>query len=168
MKRTHTELKVEAIQETAPAMNISLAWSLAALSEVPIMFFSGYLIKRFGSWTILSIALAATTIRLIIYALFPDPHILMASQLLNSLSFGALHATSIYLINSLLPARRLGLGMALYVSLGNGLSTSLGNAMAGQIVEHLGYKALFLSYSLLPLLAIGVLAIRRNRRIKIS
>jgi PPP family 3-phenylpropionic acid transporter len=55
--------------------------------------------------------------------------------------------------------------MTLYLSLGTGLPTFLGNILGGYIVEYLGYPVLYGSYTIFPVLAMGVyLIIRRGSR----
>ena len=49
--------------------------------------------------------------------------------------------------------------MSLYLSLGTGLPTLIGNMMGGVIIDHWGYRILFLSFTIFPVLALGVYAL---------
>jgi PPP family 3-phenylpropionic acid transporter len=59
--------------------------------------------------------------------------------------------------------------MTIYLSLGTGLPTFLGNILGGFIVEYLGYRTLFASYAVFPVLAFGVyLVIRKGTGVRFS
>jgi PPP family 3-phenylpropionic acid transporter len=46
--------------------------------------------------------------------------------------------------------------MSLYLSLGTGLPTLVGNILGGYIIDHGGYRVLFGSFIVFPVLALGL------------
>jgi PPP family 3-phenylpropionic acid transporter len=125
---------------------VGLLWALSACSEIPVMFLSARLIRRFGSPPLLALSVVAVAARLAIYALFPNPAGVVAGQLLHSLCYGLFHPAAIAFVATSVPPERRALGMAMYLSLGQGLPTFIGSALGGFIVEGAGYRTLFGSY----------------------
>jgi PPP family 3-phenylpropionic acid transporter len=145
---------------------VGLLWAVSAIAETPMIYFSHRIIRRFKSpLTVIMISGSAVILRLLIYALFPYRPAMIAAQLMHSLCYGLFHPAAITFISASVPPERRALGMTIYLSLGTGLPTFLGNIMGGFIVEYLGYRALFASYTIFPVLAMGVyLIIRRGMR----
>jgi PPP family 3-phenylpropionic acid transporter len=126
---------------------VGLMFGLATISEVPIMFVSGALIRRFGPLPLLTMAAAGIALRLLIWAFLPFKPCILASQLLHSLCFGFFHPAAVYFIASIFPAKKRGLGMSVYIALGSGLPALIGNMAGGAIVEAVGYRSLFALYA---------------------
>jgi PPP family 3-phenylpropionic acid transporter len=133
--------------------------SLSAGSEIPLMFLSKPLIRRFGPLPLLAISSAATTIRLALYGLFPFKGCIAAAQLFHSLCYGLFYPSGIAFITACVPPERRALGMSLYLSLGNGLPTFIGAILGGFIIEHLGYSAMFGIFALFPLGTLALYAV---------
>jgi len=143
--------------EKAPGLDLNFAWALGAVTEIPVIFFGAWLIRKTNIRVMLAVSLISLTLRLLIYAVSVDPLVLNLAQLLHSFSFGGLHVTAVYIINQRMPAGSKAFGMALIMSLGYSLGSSIGNILGGFIVQHSGFQTLFLSYSVLPLLALFIL-----------
>jgi PPP family 3-phenylpropionic acid transporter len=143
---------------------IGLMWALAAASEVPFMFLSRRIINRFGAFNCLAVSAFALILRMLLYACFPFKAGVIIAQLLHSLCFGLFHPSAIAFISSCVPPERRALGMSLYLSLGSGLPTFLGNILGGFIVEHAGYRALFGSFAVFPVIAVGVYTVTMLQR----
>jgi PPP family 3-phenylpropionic acid transporter len=144
---------------------VSLMFALAAAAEVPCMYISQRLIRRFGALRLLAVSAAAIGVRLAIYALCPFKPALLLAQLLHSLCYGVFHPAAIALVSGCLPPERRALGMSLYLSLGTGFPAFIGNFIGGFIVDHAGYQTLFASFIAFPIAAIGLyffVAIKRR------
>ncbi|OHE61800.1 MAG: hypothetical protein A2Z99_07180 [Treponema sp. GWB1_62_6] len=141
------ELKVDAV---------ALMWALSAGSEIPFMYFSTWLIRRFGPPRLLAASVVAVAARLAVYALFPTFAGAVAGQLLHSLCFGLFHPAAVAFVATKVPKERRGVGMAMYLSLGNGLPTFLGSTAGGFIVEAAGYRVLFASFIVFALASLAL------------
>jgi PPP family 3-phenylpropionic acid transporter len=144
-----------------------LVWAISSCAEVPFMFISYKLIRRFGALPLLVFTTVMVAFRLGIYALFPSKLGVIAAQLLHSFCYGLFHPSAVAFISDSVPPERRGIGMSLYLSLGTGLPTLLGNVMGGFIIEHWGYRALFTSFTVFPLIALGAylfIFLAKNRR----
>ncbi|GHU13533.1 MFS transporter [Spirochaetia bacterium] len=141
---------------------VGAMFALATACEVPFMFISARLIRRFGPLPLLALSAAGISLRLWMYALFPVKGVIIAAQFLHSLCFGIFHPSAVAFISRSVPPEKRAMGMSLYLSLGSGLPSLIGNVLGGTIVEYAGYKRLFGVYSLFTLAAIGIfLVIRR-------
>jgi PPP family 3-phenylpropionic acid transporter len=144
---------------------VGAMFALATACEVPCMFFSTRLIRRFGPLPLLALSAAAISLRLGIYALFPIKACIIAAQALHSLCFGIFHPAAVGFIAESVPPEKRALGMSMYLSLGSGLPSLVGNVLGGIIVERSGYSRLFAVYSFFTLAAVAVFfALRKPAR----
>jgi PPP family 3-phenylpropionic acid transporter len=144
---------------------VGLVWAIAAAAETPLIFFSRRIIRYFKS-PLLVIFLTgfALILRLLIYAFLPYPPAVVGAQLLHSLCYGLFHPAAVAFISANVPPEHRATGMTIYISLGTGLPTFLGNILGGFIVEYLGYPFLYGSFTIFPILAMGVYGIIRRGR----
>jgi PPP family 3-phenylpropionic acid transporter len=148
------------LRDTFAFANVSAIWAVGAAAEVPMILLSGRLIARFGIRGTLTAAVAAVTVRLALYGLFPVLGVVLPAQLLHALTFGMLHTTSVAYVNTKIGASRRGLGMAVYSALSLGLASFIASGAGGYLVEAAGYRTLFLVYATVPVLGLAVLAAR--------
>lgn len=132
--------------------NVSVLWAIAAASEIPWIFFSGSLIKRFGICRMFYLALIAIVVRLLIFAFLPRMGAVIPNQLLHGITFGLFHATAIQFVNRKVKKSQIGLAMALYISVARGGAIFIGSLIGGYIIEYVSYTALYLVF-LAPALA---------------
>jgi PPP family 3-phenylpropionic acid transporter len=151
---------------------VGLMWALASTAEVPFMFLSRRIIRRFGAFNCLSIATGTLILRLLLYAFVPVKPGIIAAQLLHAFCFGIFHPAAVSFITTAVPPERRALGMTLYLSLGSGLPTFLGNILGGFIVEHAGYQALFSTFAIFPAIAVvlyaAVLVIQKRGKMPVN
>jgi len=142
---------------------VSGIWALGSLAEVPMILFSGWIISRFGVRAVLTVAVAAVSVRLALYGLFPTLAVVVPAQLLHAFTFGALHTASVAYVNAKIDASRRGLGMALYNALSIGLASFVASSAGGYLLEAAGFRGLFLVYAAVPVLGLAVLSLRGGK-----
>jgi len=135
------------LTETLHWNAVGIMFALSSASEVPFMFISVKLIRRFGALPLLALSAAGITVRLLLWAIFPYKPVIIAAQLLHSLCFGIYHPAAVQFIAEVFPAKKRGIGMPVYLALGSGLPALLGNITGGMIVESIGYRPLFAIYA---------------------
>lgn len=138
-------------------------WGIGAVAEVPLLFYGGRIIKRFGLTGMLTASLGSVTVRLGVIGLLPTLWAILPSQALHAMNFGLFHAASIEFLRRKAPAARRGLAMALYISLAGALPSLVGSSLGGIIVERLGYSVLYTTYAAAPLLGMALLATARGK-----
>jgi PPP family 3-phenylpropionic acid transporter len=142
---------------------VGLVWAIASAAETPLIFFSRRIIHYFKSpLRVIFLTSFALILRLLIYAFFPYPPAVVGAQLLHSLCYGLFHPAAVAFISANVPPESRATGMTIYLSLGTGLPTFLGNILGGFIVEYLGYPFLYGSFTIFPILAMGVYGIIRR------
>jgi PPP family 3-phenylpropionic acid transporter len=151
------------LRDTFPAANVSAVWAIGAAAEVPMVLFSGRILARFGTRAALTVSVAAISVRLALYGLFPFLGVVLPAQLLHALSFGMLHTASVAYVNATIHASRRGFGMAANNALSLGLASFIASAAGGYLVEAAGYRVLFLVYAAVPLIGVVALAARGRR-----
>jgi PPP family 3-phenylpropionic acid transporter len=122
-------------------------WALSSGVEIPLIFLSKRLIRRFHALPLMTAATAAILVRYLVILLFPTRLGAALSQLTHSFCFGVFHPAAVAFISRCVPPERRALGMSLYLSLGTGLPTLLGTVAGGFIVDYYGFPALFASFS---------------------
>jgi len=138
-------------------------WGIGAAAEVPLLFYGGRIINRFGLTGMLTASLGSVTVRLGVIGLLPTLWAILPSQALHAMTFGLFHAASIEFLRRKVPAARRGLAMALYISLAGALPGLVGSSLGGIIVERLGYSVLYTTYAAVPLLGMALLATARGK-----
>jgi len=144
---------------------IGLMTALAGIAEIPFIFFSFYLIRRFGAMPILAFSSAMIALRLGLYAIFPFRASVIAAQLLHSFCFGLFHPASVAFISDSVPSEQRSYGMSLYLSLGWGIPALLGNFIGGFIVDYAGYRFLFATFTIFALLGAAIYPVYNFRNI---
>jgi PPP family 3-phenylpropionic acid transporter len=141
---------------------VGLMWALSSGSEIPFIFLSKRLIRRFGAMPLIALATVAILVRYAIITLFPSRTGIILSQLTHSVCYGVFHPAAVSFIASCVKPEHRALGMSLYLALGTGVPTLLGAFGGGLIVEHYGYGKLFMFFSIFAVLALLVYIITRK------
>jgi PPP family 3-phenylpropionic acid transporter len=113
---------------------IGFLWSLGVIAEVVLFIFMHRLLVRFYLRQIILVSLLLTTVRW--YAIangIDNLPLLLAVQCLHALSFGAMHAAGIELVQRLFGRSHPGQGQALYSALTFGLGGAVGAGASGYL-----------------------------------
>ena len=120
-----------------------LAVAAAGVSELPVFFFSTWLIQRWSPRGLLLVSMIALAARLVLTSLIREPYIILAIQLLHGLTFSALWAAGVSYSSELAPT---GLGASAQALFGMtlfGLSGMVGAFLGGQVYQYFGPAAVF-------------------------
>jgi PPP family 3-phenylpropionic acid transporter len=135
---------------------LGFAWLLATISTVPALIYVGRLIQRWNELGIFFIAAFIYSIRWIIYSLVDSPSILIAFQLLNSVSFPLFLVACVQYMVHLVPPELRATGLAAFAVTFGGLGGIIGNAGGGYMIEHYGSHVAYAIGGILAM--IGALA----------
>lgn len=136
-------------------VEIGLLWAVGVIAEVVIFIYMHHLIKRFGLRRMMIGSLLICSLRWVLIGMSPDNQPLMLfAQTLHAVTFGALHAVGIALVNRYFCAASHGQGQALFSSLGFGLGGALGALISGLFWDSLGATATFLLASAVAVVAL--------------
>jgi len=148
---------------------VGLMFAIGAASELPVIFLSAALLRRFGPLPLLAVSAAGVSLRLLIWAFLPFGPIVLASQLLHALCFGTFFPAKVYFIASVFPPKHRGTGMSLFIALGTGLPSLIGTMVGGGILETMagaqGYRFLFILYAAIAGLGVLIYGAMRLGRV---
>lgn len=150
------------VQQYLHLQSYSGLWALSAAAEVPFMFLSGWFIRKYGTEKIIVVSLLAIMIRNLVYATFPTFGGAVAGQLFHSICFGLFHPAAVVFVIERAPKHLVAIGMTLYTSVSVGIASVLGNVAGGIIIDTLGYRMLFVVFSVFPLIGIALFAALRK------
>jgi PPP family 3-phenylpropionic acid transporter len=151
------------VQEYLHLNSYAGLWALSAAAEVPFMFLSGRFIRKFGTEKILLFSFIAIVLRNSVYAVFPTFGGAVAGQLFHSVCFGLFHPAAVVFITERVPKNRVAMGLTLYSSVAVGIASVIGNVTGGIIIDSLGYRMLFVLFSVFPLISITLFYVFRDR-----
>lgn len=124
---------------------IGMLWSLGVLSEIVLFLFFHRMLERYSVRLLMVGCFAITSARWCLLGWFPDVSaIVIGSQVLHAVSYGAFHAISISLLSRFFDGMQ-GRGQALYAAVSFGLGGALGSLWAGYLWDGAGSTATFLA-----------------------
>jgi len=131
---------------------MGLSLTISTISELPVMFFGGWLLKRFRARGLLTLGMAAIGVRLLLYSAFNYPAAILLIQLLHGLTFPAIWIAGVAYAHENAPSGLSATGQGLFGALMNGLGTAVGGLLGGVIIQLTSARGMYL------LIGAGVLA----------
>ena len=120
-----------------------VAMAVSALSEVPILYISSRLIKKYRATSLILLCTVFYIIRLFIYSVAASPILIILTQTLQGLSYGLFLASYVYYIHSLAPeglkTTAQTIGNAVYMGMGG----IVGNFVCGKLIDGFGIHAVY-------------------------
>ena len=122
---------------------IGLAWSIAALSEIPVMLSSGTIMRRIGDKGLLKIAFITYAFRWLVYSFIQVPALVLPVQLLHGLSYGAFQVGGVTYVNDRTPKSMRTTGQAIFTTISYGIGPIIGALIGGYFYDTVGMTTLF-------------------------
>ena len=142
--------------------NIGALWAIGPLFEIPLFFFSGFLLKKLGEKGLWMISLVSCIIRLQVYAMADTVLPLYIVQILHSPCFSFNHLAMVSLINHHTREENRGLAMSINAAVGMGLSLFTGGILGGIILKYSGFTLLFQIFNIFPAVGIALLLLMED------
>jgi PPP family 3-phenylpropionic acid transporter len=121
---------------------IGLSWTTAAIAELPVMIFSGVLLRRFGAVRLLFVSFLGYFFRIFLYALMPSPNWAPIIGTLNAVSFVPFWVSAITYASDLAPPNLKATAQGLLFSVMS-LSNVVGALFSGWLFDKIGPQGLF-------------------------
>jgi len=119
-------------------------WSLGVLAEIVVFFFMSRVMQRCSLRFILLASFVAAVVRFAMIGWGVDSMaVLLLTQLMHGLTFGAFHSASIATVNRWFPGRARSRGQALYASVSFGAGGLVGGLASGWSWDALGAELTF-------------------------
>lgn len=131
---------------------IGICWALASTAEILVMIRSEKLFSRFSLENVLTFSFGAAAVRWLILFFATSAVVILCSQILHAVTYGAFHMASILYIDRLAPQQSKTMGQAVNNAVTYGLGLMVGFFLNGYLYEIMGSFALF---SISSLIAVG-------------
>ena len=130
-------------------------FSLGVVAEIAVFFLMSQAMRRYSLRTILIVSFGASVLRFATIGWGVDfLGVLVLTQVMHGLTFGAFHAAAISAINRWFPGATRARGQALYSSLAFGGGGLLGGVISGWTWDHFGGQLTFALGSMYALIGL--------------
>jgi MFS family permease len=146
--------------------DVGRLWSLAALTEFPMMVLSGWLSDRVGRLPMLSVGFLIWSFIFAGYVYIPVMPWIVLIQLTRGFAYSAFTATAMTYAAEARPKSQRGWVSGLYSS-SSGIGTILGSFVGGSLTQFFGFRTMILTNGVLFLggaIYLAVVAIRQAAR----
>jgi len=141
---------------------LGLTVLMSVMAEIPLFFFTGWLLERFGACGMLTFAVVAYATRFGGFCLLTDPWYVLILEPLHGASFACFWTAGVTHMAAVAPPSLQTTAQGLFFALTCGLGPLLGNLGGGALYERGGAVALFaVSAATLFAVAIAFLATER-------
>ncbi len=115
---------------------MGFALTISTFSEVPAMFFSDRLLRRFGARGMLIIAMTTIGLRLICYSLTTQPWVVLVIQLVHGLTFAAIYTAGVYFADQIAPPGMQATTQGMFSGTLMGFGAAAGGLLGGLLLDH--------------------------------
>jgi PPP family 3-phenylpropionic acid transporter len=122
---------------------MGLGLTIATVSELPVLFYSGQMLRRLGARGLLIISLAAYVIRAFGYSVVHAPLPVLALQFLHGLTFAAMWAAGVSFAGEIAPPGLGATAQSMFYSTVMGFGGMAGALAGGILLERLGGAGMF-------------------------
>lgn len=122
---------------------IGLAWTVGALSEIPVLWWADRLTKRWGSQGLVKFAFLTFGVRWILLSFVSNPGWALSLQALRGVSFGAFLVGGVGYTVEVTPAGLATVALAIFNLTAFTVSSIAGSLLGGYVFERFGGAGLF-------------------------
>jgi PPP family 3-phenylpropionic acid transporter len=122
---------------------MGLSLTIATISELPVLFFSEHLLKRWKARELLTFALLISVVRSLAYSFIHTPGWVLLIQLLHGPSFSAMWVAGVSYANEIAPKGMGATAQGLFSGVQLGLAGTFGGLVGGLLYENLGAGMMF-------------------------
>jgi MFS transporter, PPP family, 3-phenylpropionic acid transporter len=133
---------------------MGLSLTISTVSELPVMFFGDRLLKRFKAQGLLTLGMAAISIRVLLYAAFNFPIAILIIQLIQGLTFPAIWIAGVSYAHEHAPAGLKATGQGLFSAMMMGFGSGVGGLLGGLLIGNYGGRIMYLVFGILILICL--------------
>ena len=121
-----------------PGNWIGLLWSIGVVAEIALFWWSKQIMARVSAVELIAVGAAAAVLRWTLMAFDPPLAVLLALQVLHSLTYGASHLGAMHFIQARVPEGQAGTAQALYSTVTAGIGMGFAMMFAGFAYQRYG------------------------------
>lgn len=131
--------------------------TVATLSELPVLYFSNVLLKRWSIHNLMIMALFFFAIRALAYSFISLPWMALPIQFLHGLTFSLMWVAGISYANQIAPQGMSAAAQGLFSGVMLGIGSAAGSLLGGFLFDAVGAIWMFRVMAGIAALAIGIL-----------
>ena len=158
---TYLFLYLDELGASKTLMGFSMV--VATISEIPLLFFSNRLIRRFGSLGLLVLALFVAGLRLLLFSAVHLPIGIVAIQCLQGLTFPIVWVAGVAYANEHAPVGLNATAQGLFGSMLMGFGAAAGNFLGGILIDAYDTRTMFFTMGLITLVSLITLVLVEKR-----
>jgi len=135
---------------------MGLALTISTLTELPIFFLAHRLVKRFGSYGLLTLALAMFGIRSLLYAVVSAPFMVLIVQAFGGMIFPAMWTAGVSYADENAPAGLKSSAQGIFGAMSFGVGSAVSGFIAGPLLESIGGRGMFLVLGIIILAGLAI------------
>ena len=140
-----------------------LALAIATASEIPAMFFSDRVLRRFGARGMLVIAMTTIGVRLLAYSLTTAPWVVLLIQLCHGLTFAAIYTAGVYYADQVAPPGMKATTQGMFSGTLMGFGSAAGGFLGGVLMDHFSPSLMYAFMGGMVLTALSVFLLFERR-----
>jgi MFS transporter, PPP family, 3-phenylpropionic acid transporter len=135
-----------------PMALVGWNFTIAAVVEIPLFWFSTKVMQRLGLFPMLAIGTGAYALKYCLMGFAPAVGVVLGLQALDGIAFAFYFSAAVEIVNLMAPAHAKATAQSVFGAAG-GISGIIGNLAGGLIVDHQGPQFLFWLMGAIGLLA---------------
>lgn len=137
--------------------------ALGVLTELPVMYFSAYFLRRLGNRGMIALGFVFFGVRMLLYGLIPAPGWVLAIALMHGFTYAPYWVGSVSYVSEMAPEnlKATAQGMLSFIV---SLSSVIGSPINGGLYDWLGAARLFLVNGVLAVAALVILRVGAKRQ----
>lgn len=146
----------------ADESTMGLALTIGTISEVPVLFFANWLLKRLKPYGLFMLTLMVVGLRFLLYAATGEPGIVMFIQLLNGLTVPAMWVAGVAYADENAPPGLRTTAQGLFGALVLGFGMAVGGFTGGLLLDSMGGHVLYLVFGITVLATVAIVSLIRR------
>ena len=142
---------------------MGFALTVSTISEIPAMFFSDRLLRRFGARGMLVIAMTTIGLRLLCYSLTTQPWVVLVIQLVHGLTFAAIYTAGVHYADQIAPPGMKSTTQGMFSGTLMGFGSAAGGLLGGLLLDRFSPGGMYAFSGTLVLVGLIVFLIVERR-----
>jgi MFS transporter, PPP family, 3-phenylpropionic acid transporter len=135
---------------------MGIASSIATLTELVVFFFGNRLVKKFGSYGLLILALVMSGIRSLLYSLVSTPAMVLVLQAFGGTIFPALWLAGVSYADENAPLNLKSSAQGLFGAMMFGVGSAAAGFLGGLLLETIGGRGMFLVLGIIVFVGLAI------------